>query len=135
MERHRAGTWIEPRPILSMWYGFLPSHDSREKRPVALMPAPVQGGEPPHELIPVIQEAVRAVSQQLAYLFDRGVRGVVARLGRLSLGLKLCELIADLRDLRGFILPEGLFEALFEVVGRSEEHTSELQSRQYLVCR
>src|SRR5258707_3759328 len=24
---------------------------------------------------------------------------------------------------------------LFEVAGRSEEHTSELQSRQYLVCR
>src|SRR3712207_7795561 len=31
-------------------------------------------------------------------------------------------------------LVEGAVEAV-EVTGRSEEHTSELQSRQYLVCR
>src|SRR3712207_7683377 len=29
----------------------------------------------------------------------------------------------------------GVFEALHERPSRSEEHTSELQSRQYLVCR
>src|SRR3712207_8291986 len=29
----------------------------------------------------------------------------------------------------------GLLAALVGVAGRSEEHTSELQSRQYLVCR
>src|SRR3712207_7602021 len=28
-----------------------------------------------------------------------------------------------------------VFEALLDIVRRSEEHTSELQSRQYLVCR
>src|SRR3712207_8216009 len=43
--------------------------------------------------------------------------------------------------LHGFEKPEELFEILFvhqlipPVAGRSEEHTSELQSRQYLVCR
>src|SRR3712207_8789963 len=33
------------------------------------------------------------------------------------------------------VLPEQLPGALVERVERSEEHTSELQSRQYLVCR
>src|SRR3712207_9190614 len=32
-------------------------------------------------------------------------------------------------------LAAGLLEVLGHRVGRSEEHTSELQSRQYLVCR
>src|SRR3712207_7605720 len=33
------------------------------------------------------------------------------------------------------VLTSGLFEALGGTLRRSEEHTSELQSRQYLVCR
>src|SRR3712207_6919200 len=32
-------------------------------------------------------------------------------------------------------MPEAVFVMLFFQLGRSEEHTSELQSRQYLVCR
>src|SRR3712207_8620782 len=34
-----------------------------------------------------------------------------------------------------FKYPGGLVIKYFHVGGRSEEHTSELQSRQYLVCR
>src|SRR3712207_8332108 len=41
----------------------------------------------------------------------------------------------DLRRLRGDV-PHAATCKLFELLdGRSEEHTSELQSRQYLVCR
>src|SRR3712207_9106026 len=42
----------------------------------------------------------------------------------------------DARD-RSMLAAEPLFGLVngHEVVGRSEEHTSELQSRQYLVCR
>src|SRR5258707_1668190 len=32
-------------------------------------------------------------------------------------------------------IPEPVFGIIKSVMGRSEEHTSELQSRQYLVCR
>src|SRR3712207_7039163 len=35
---------------------------------------------------------------------------------------------------RGFRIT-GLYEFHYDLGGRSEEHTSELQSRQYLVCR
>src|SRR3712207_7732236 len=34
-----------------------------------------------------------------------------------------------------FLLKWSIFAELFYTLGRSEEHTSELQSRQYLVCR
>src|SRR3712207_6905885 len=34
-----------------------------------------------------------------------------------------------------FVLGASVIPFLFNVVRRSEEHTSELQSRQYLVCR
>src|SRR3712207_8166551 len=39
----------------------------------------------------------------------------------------------DLHVVRG--LPKRSLEAITQTVQRSEEHTSELQSRQYLVCR
>src|SRR3712207_8125839 len=32
-------------------------------------------------------------------------------------------------------VPPGLYTARLDMIERSEEHTSELQSRQYLVCR
>src|SRR3712207_7589054 len=38
-------------------------------------------------------------------------------------------------DVTGFAGREAQIEALDALVPRSEEHTSELQSRQYLVCR
>src|SRR3712207_7807444 len=48
--------------------------------------------------------------------------------------------LEDLRDLHRVDLAAGVDVGLAEVergvlLGRSEEHTSELQSRQYLVCR
>src|SRR3712207_8068446 len=46
--------------------------------------------------------------------------------------------VADHHDLRGRDGPAALARLLRALVGadlRSEEHTSELQSRQYLVCR
>src|SRR3712207_7137834 len=39
------------------------------------------------------------------------------------------------RDDAGLVVLERRVERLAEGHGRSEEHTSELQSRQYLVCR
>src|SRR3712207_7917472 len=39
------------------------------------------------------------------------------------------------RRLTGGPPPPGFVDSLRERMGRSEEHTSELQSRQYLVCR
>src|SRR3712207_8218864 len=52
-----------------------------------------------------------------------------------ALRLRLADLLLDLRvdhDLLG----DGVLDQLDrDGVGRSEEHTSELQSRQYLVCR
>src|SRR5947209_14302846 len=35
----------------------------------------------------------------------------------------------------GYEMPSSRLDALIHALGRSEEHTSELQSRQYLVCR
>src|SRR3712207_8102005 len=42
---------------------------------------------------------------------------------------------ADRRDGRRHAEEAGLQPEALDEVGRSEEHTSELQSRQYLVCR
>src|SRR3712207_7347113 len=60
------------------------------------------------------------------------VRGAVARAVLALLGLVLVAAPMALYT------PETLFPgwtAIAPCVGRSEEHTSELQSRQYLVCR
>src|SRR3712207_8580715 len=43
-------------------------------------------------------------------------------------------LAEEVRDVRR-VYPRALFGALLTAGVRSEEHTSELQSRQYLVCR
>src|SRR3712207_7407777 len=43
--------------------------------------------------------------------------------------------VADGGDLRGGERHAGPLQDGLDVLGRSEEHTSELQSRQYLVCR
>src|SRR3712207_7376579 len=48
---------------------------------------------------------------------------------------KIDELDSQLPRLREFTLPSGGRSASLAHVCRSEEHTSELQSRQYLVCR
>src|SRR3712207_7510003 len=48
------------------------------------------------------------------------------------------DLIAGFVDLaleRAFVYREHMASEVIELAGRSEEHTSELQSRQYLVCR
>src|SRR3712207_8371778 len=59
-------------------------------------------------------------------LRDLAQRGVARRL----------EVELELRDLLGGLARlEHRSEALRDLLGRSEEHTSELQSRQYLVCR
>src|SRR3712207_8580000 len=58
-----------------------------------------------------------------------GRHGVVGRTGGRNLRPQLLVLGCDGRDLFG---PDGVTG---RVGGRSEEHTSELQSRQYLVCR
>src|SRR3712207_7022702 len=60
-----------------------------------------------------------------AWVLLDGDRRAGALEGRLRL---LGRLLVDL-------LQDGLGGAVDEVLGRSEEHTSELQSRQYLVCR
>src|SRR3712207_7170968 len=41
----------------------------------------------------------------------------------------LCVVVSDMFS------PNGYVDGLNVLLGRSEEHTSELQSRQYLVCR
>src|SRR3712207_7863355 len=53
-------------------------------------------------------------------------------------GLDQVQRLADARRTRLVAAEEGLPTVLWVVLiaaGRSEEHTSELQSRQYLVCR
>src|SRR3712207_8645133 len=44
---------------------------------------------------------------------------------------------AEIADLQGnpWIIRNPTFENYWDLLTRSEEHTSELQSRQYLVCR
>src|SRR3712207_7651962 len=43
--------------------------------------------------------------------------------------------ILNLVDIERAKAHEATYVLLFHPIGRSEEHTSELQSRQYLVCR
>src|SRR3712207_8556978 len=56
---------------------------------------------------------------------------VVAQLGQLDLRLRRQPVVARHRDVHR-VVDQVL---LVDPVVRSEEHTSELQSRQYLVCR
>src|SRR3712207_8212344 len=58
-----------------------------------------------------------------------GVEKVIGFIGHWFLNV----LGLNLRQIRSHILPRG--EATCPPARRSEEHTSELQSRQYLVCR
>src|SRR3712207_8893148 len=73
----------------------------------------------------LFRSCARAV--QLVLHLDRGGRGQAAAelLGRLALH----------EPHRGRALDEEVVLVLAPLVARSEEHTSELQSRQYLVCR
>src|SRR3712207_8004781 len=68
-----------------------------------------------------------AVIQQLSTKRDDGYSGITFRLTENSIPQRVGEprysLLAD------------FIEAFRELLRRSEEHTSELQSRQYLVCR
>src|SRR3712207_8066583 len=52
----------------------------------------------------------------------------------LSRSNDVCALVSDVPHLETEITAEGLLDVEVPVL-RSEEHTSELQSRQYLVCR
>src|SRR3712207_7693063 len=79
------------------------------------------------------RQHVRLRGRQLAEAGEaRGGDGV-------ALHQRLRERLAALDLGRGPARPEGAEPVRLEVVddplGRSEEHTSELQSRQYLVCR
>src|SRR5947209_9928659 len=71
------------------------------------------------------QEAPVATVDELAN-YDAIVVGTGTRFGRMS------SQMANFLDQAGGLWLKG---ALHGKVGRSEEHTSELQSRQYLVCR
>src|SRR3712207_7781491 len=68
-----------------------------------------------------------------SFTFDEGQ----ASLRRYGKGL-LGDSVDDLPNALGLLLSDGLGQTIDELVDgkrRSEEHTSELQSRQYLVCR
>src|SRR3712207_7009634 len=60
----------------------------------------------------------------------RGVRGDVPERRRTALTER-----AGLRRGEAGLIPDGPGWFLVNIAERSEEHTSELQSRQYLVCR
>src|SRR3712207_8307585 len=77
-----------------------------------------------HDALPIFEKVVRKV---LGHLY--GERGDEYPLTMLDALGNLVEEVVDL-VLGGTHLDLGIDEA-----GRSEEHTSELQSRQYLVCR
>src|SRR3712207_8708299 len=62
-----------------------------------------------------------------------GVLRVVMTTGRLSARLAVAlAIVAAVTAVGVYAVPPGPGQRLY---GRSEEHTSELQSRQYLVCR
>src|SRR3712207_9309250 len=79
--------------------------------------------EPEAAMNPVLLKPGGEDSSQVVFL-GRAVADVTALSYRLMKAALLEQVLASLEDLR----------ARFDVV-RSEEHTSELQSRQYLVCR
>src|SRR3712207_7566317 len=62
----------------------------------------------------------------------RSDAGSAAAQSGAELGQRVCQFQPHRRGLED---RNRLFEKFDSVVGRSEEHTSELQSRQYLVCR
>src|SRR3712207_8593993 len=64
----------------------------------------------------------------------RSVRELLGEFGNIILGLAVAG--ACLTTAIGLVATVGdYFEKILPVSYRSEEHTSELQSRQYLVCR
>src|SRR5438445_6899735 len=77
-----------------------------------------------HDALPISEHAVVA----LLGLLKLGQVGVEVLLAEEGGAVEALELLA-----RRVVLPVGAGDA--EDLERSEEHTSELQSRQYLVCR
>src|SRR3712207_8573817 len=68
---------------------------------------------------------------QAVVTFETAIAGMRAQgLNQLRLGAG-----GEVKELTVFFRPLASLQKIAEVVGRSEEHTSELQSRQYLVCR
>src|SRR3712207_8503215 len=61
------------------------------------------------------------------YAYKHGMRVTCLRIGNVD------DAPVDHRRLAIWVSPEDLVQLIR--IGRSEEHTSELQSRQYLVCR
>jgi hypothetical protein len=54
----------------------------QEECPISFMARPVQGREPPHKLVAVVEEAVGVVPEELSELLDGGVGGGVTLLRR-----------------------------------------------------
>src|SRR5438445_2860414 len=84
----------------------------------------------PGRLVPPFAGGVAAPDRSLPFLYrNANKRGAVLDLHDAGGWHRFCELCE-----RADVLIENL-GALAELAERSEEHTSELQSRQYLVCR
>src|SRR3712207_8687580 len=62
----------------------------------------------------------------------RSERYDLSAVGRVKLNMRLD---LDVEDTVTTLRKEDIIAVVKTLVGRSEEHTSELQSRQYLVCR
>src|SRR3712207_7092419 len=107
------------------------------------MPGFHTGRPPPNKGVrypadpPTVEEIVGVMRTVGDGVHGRRLRGLIVVFWRA--GLRIDEALSlaepDLDHRRGFLLVRRGKGGRRREVGRSEEHTSELQSRQYLVCR